>query len=834
MPFPSFPLSSDHLSASDLPRIRVPQGLVTTVSPAIEWESGLTPSREKPIQVEIEVTLDPSQQSTATWFSGTLTVPSTRIKPGLISLPKGRPAWIWVREREIEGGEWSAWNSLETPVLARPIEKGPEQIRLYDLSPTRLMAPRRAWEEAHLVSVLQGLVNRDAPRLFVTFLEIDTWWLDELREPEHWLHSTRVVAADSVEDLVSAFSTYFNGVVVWDRHNPATSNLASTLGGVENLLPVTEDDSPDSLWQRLVVGGPRLPIRRDLRGMFTGDGPIPDSLLESTGSAKCDAYTWARLEYLDAGRCDPLYLAYYIDAWWIRDPTPGKDFSNHTLTNHDYFVSKRAFFWDLNVWEDESPIDDQEQIPGTDRRTLIEIFRSAQRRAGGKDMIRVGGFNPWAFKYTDCPGAGGCHDGVRTEWETVRIATEFDALIDADALHLSGMANASFYQHYPLPEYLVQGPAPSPRSLRRTGYLDEEGRVEPKTYLLHYVGDYDSAAWALSQIPPLWQSQSRGRTQLSWALNPNLAERAAPLFEYLYRTRSGLDAFQSGDSGAGYVNPTGLLPPRALSELPQAGGLWQRHCAGWFRRMNLTVTGFIINALSGRMTPEAERLFASFSPDGIVLRDPSEKRLRLEGHLPCIPMSDEGLPLDTKEASIRIFKLAGKPGDTEPTFVTCRSVLHPPEFYEQVEDRLQESRSDGSVAIVDPRTFFYLVRTHLGGENTRRATWLFDTLARRLDADAIVSFQIGIRNDGWDEWTATGEQAVAVAVECVRDEPRRKPGHVALPRDVPPGDAVVLNIELEVPEERGEWFFRAELVRGKDDWFADAGCPTLEIRIQVS
>ena len=36
-----------------------------------------------------------------------------------------------------------------------------------------------------------------------------------------------------------------------------------------------------------------------------------------------------------------------------------------------------------------------------------------------------------------------------------RIASQFDALVDADALHLSGMANASFYQHYPLSEYLV-------------------------------------------------------------------------------------------------------------------------------------------------------------------------------------------------------------------------------------------------------------------------------------------------------------------------------------------------------------------------------------------
>ena len=35
----------------------------------------------------------------------------------------------------------------------------------------------------------------------------------------------------------------------------------------------------------------------------------------STGSAKNDAYRWAKAQYLDTGRCTPGALGYYVDAY---------------------------------------------------------------------------------------------------------------------------------------------------------------------------------------------------------------------------------------------------------------------------------------------------------------------------------------------------------------------------------------------------------------------------------------------------------------------------------------------------------------------------------------
>ncbi len=844
-------------SNPDLPRILVPQGLLTTSRPAIEWESAFFPQAARPaqansaggaevqVQVQLRITADPSPESKALAEAGPLRVSAPRLEPGAVTLPAGRPVYLWLRERADATSEWSPWNPQAVPVLFQPLSPGPPCLWLYDLCPTRAMTPRRAFEEAHLFAALQGIVNRGGPRLLVNFMERDAWWLKELQREEGWLAQTRIEPAESIEQLIDFFQADIEGVVVWDREVNATSNLASTIAGVENLLPITVDSAPGSLWMRLVESGPRLPVRRDLRGMFTGRGTIPGSSTPSTGSAKCDAYVWAKEQFLDTGRCDAGFLCYYLDAWWIRDPAPGLDWSNHTLENHDYYISKRAFFWDLNVWEEERPVDDPGQAPGTDRRTLLAILHSAHRQMDAQkrgEMIRCGGFTPWAFKYTDCPGAGGSHGGVHTEWETVRILTQFNVVLDADALHLSGLANASVYQHFPLPEYLVQGPAPTRESLRRAGAMDARGEVLPKTFLLHYVGDYDSAAWVMSQVPGFWNAPDRGRTPLSWAINPNLAERAAPAFEYFYRTRTARDSFQAGDSGAGYVNPTGLLAPREISGLPPGGELWKRHCAEWYRRMNLTVTGFIINAFSGTMTPEAARLFAAFSGDGIVLRD-NYADLHIDGHLPVIPMCNEGLPRDTAEAARLILEMAGPPlGEAKkPAFITCRSVLYGPDFYRELQERLAAARPGGGIVVLDPREFFYVARAFFGVENARRATWLFDTCPRKLKKGATAKFVIAVRNDGWDAWASSPDankapsKPVRLAIEFSAGGSRGNPIRIDLPHTAGAGDSLVIPCELPVPKKPGRYFLRAELVCAANDgqWFSDSGCLPLILPIEV-
>src|ERR1035438_7730442 len=131
------------------------------------------------------------------------------------------------------------------------------------------------------------------------------------------------------------------------------------------------------------------------------------------------------------------------------------------------------------------------------------------------------------------------------------ILSCFNAFMDADALGLNAMPNASFYQHYPLAPYYPQNPKPTKAGLIARGLLDAKGQVVPHAYVAFYVGDYDSSAWLYHRLPSMWSGRGRGSTPLSWAFNPNLSGRF-PLGMALARARGTTnDWFVGGDLGGG-------------------------------------------------------------------------------------------------------------------------------------------------------------------------------------------------------------------------------------------------------------------------------------------
>jgi len=270
----------------------------------------------------------------------------------------------------------------------------PASIKLYDLRYTlnidsdRLDQVQMAWDHCHAVAALQGLVNRQGPALYVRFTEsqhrnrnIDDFWLERLSGPGQWLHGRKIERIASIVDLVEQFRSYVRGVVVYDPNVAATSNVASTVAGAESLLPIRYDLAEGSLYNIFVGGGPRLSVKcwlvhPDGTSLFTGQGDIPGLHRASTGSAKCDAYLWMKHKFLDAGKCSGVYGAYYLDQYWIKRPRTTV-LNHHCLTNHDFFVAQKAFFFDLGVWGDEKPVDDPEQPLGTDLETLKELLLSA-------------------------------------------------------------------------------------------------------------------------------------------------------------------------------------------------------------------------------------------------------------------------------------------------------------------------------------------------------------------------------------------------------------------------------------------------------------------------
>ena len=322
-------------------------------------------------------------------------------------------------------------------------------------------------------------------------------------------------------------------------------------------------------------------------------------------------------------------------------------------------------------------------------------------------MIHVAGFIPWANKYTNYKSniwdAGSKHEAVPAEWRFAEILSCFNAYMDADALGTSSMANASFFQHYPLPDQIPQMPKPTLASMKKKGYINPKGEIAPKHYYSHYVGDYDSAAWLYWKLPSVWNDPKRGSIPLSWAFNPNLADRFPVGMIWARKLRSENDFFIAGDSGAGYLNPGYLSEPRVHSGLPSGTEVWKKHCLEYFKKWDITLTGFVIDGYARGLSKEGLDAYSEFSPDGIVAQKIGD--LGVYKEMPFIKMCWD-LPDDAKQAA---QVLCTKFGKSSLDFKVFRSILKTPSWYVQVNEEVK-ALSDTPAEAIDMYSLMWLIR----------------------------------------------------------------------------------------------------------------------------
>jgi len=472
------------------------------------------------------------------------------------------------------------------------------------------------------------------------------------------------------------------------------------------LLPVRHSAASNSVFM-LLTERLKLPVKLwlvnpDGSSKFSGRGKLPDSELPSSGSAKADAYRWAIQRFIAPGLVDAHFAAYYLDSYWLQKPQAGS-VDLHTLSNHDYFIARRAFFFDLAPWGDEVPVDDPHQPVGLDKAVLLEVLTALNRGASNK-IIKIGGFPPWPYKYTT-HGNSGKHEGVATEWEFTRIISQFSAYHEADAAGPGAMANASLFTHYPLKDrYPQPNPKPTRRDWEKAGLFRADGRPAAKLFVGHYVGDYDSPSWLYKAVAAFFPDPKRGDVPLGWSFDPNLADRAPQVFAYVYRHASTNDYFIAGDSGAGYLNPVGLTV-RPDSKLPSALAAWTEHCQRYFKRWDMSITGFVLDGSSGASSEREFQAYATFSADGCGTH--FEKGPRLLARIPTCPERD--LP-DAAEAAVEVMVRMAAEVKGEAKFLWARSILKSPAWYSEVSRLLRERHPESPVAIVDPYSFYGLVK----------------------------------------------------------------------------------------------------------------------------
>ena len=484
---------------------------------------------------------------------------------------------------------------------------------------------------------LQGLVNRSfgldknhTTLIYVTGGTDDTNWLKEMQKSG----SIMAAASDTAAGLDNVnvrtwdkFWEYFGetvkkaGIILWDGNVPATSNVAATICGLDGYLPVLKD-SP--LHKTLVAKG--VPVKMDLSGMFKNgqSGNITGTSVKSTGSAKNDAYLWALEKYYN--RCSAKYIAYTLDgACTIKGYSAYEDNAiallgdagSHCLSNHDYLIARRCFFFDLDPYKYQKACDDPAQAAGqaaqgTDQATMIKIFERRYQRGNG-EFAALMGFIPWWLKYTDHHGHS-VKAGTWLEWMFCETLSCYNLAKEADAAHPCSMYNGSFMYKY------------VPNTKQYTNNKKAENiSYDPNTYYYAvYVGDYDSSAWLKQHINNMWIKKDRnlGAVTMMWSINPNLSERIPVVFDYMYENMSDKDYFAGGDGGAGYIVPEALFTGRTMvysglqrpASYGNADVKFANYSKPFYDRFGMDMTGFIINSDHRTLTKEVANAIAMYSP----------------------------------------------------------------------------------------------------------------------------------------------------------------------------------------------------------------------------
>ena len=595
-----------------------------------------------------------------------------------------------------------------TPAAAPEYHEG--DIVVLDMNRWREITSRdsvgvvRLWETMHLAATLQGIVNRDAPRLYIKYvvandINVDDFWWDKCIGDDKWLDGRNVITMYDPVKVLEIFKDLVNGLVVYDPAVASTSNVASTVAGADDLVAVRYDLRPGSIYTRL--------MQREY--------PVKVWLVNEDGSSKfhskLEPYQWALDNYLKTGKCSGETAAYYIDQFWMTAPG-NAGMNHHQLTNHDYFISHKGFFFDLSPWDDEPATDAPTEGNG-DRAMFQAIFSEIYRLNGGTQFCHVGGFAPWAHKYSNHSAVKNKskHGSAETEWEVVRLLSAYNAWKDADAASLGAMANASFWQHYPVKAEHPQSWVTRDQ-LKERGLLLSTGKVRSnRKFILFYVGDYDAAAWIYQQMPNLWEDPARGSVPMMWSINPSLDRRAPMVMEYLRETATEADYFAAGDNGAGYLNPGMLEEPRPVSGLPSGVEAWAEHNKRYFQRWGLSVTGFVIDGNGPGMSVDGMKSYASFSPNGIGPQKlPNGGNAMLVDGMPVLRCSGASIG-DTRieDAGRTAVNMLSQHPDFP--FYWFRTILKSPTWHAGVKEYIEAQNS--RYMVLDAPSYFELLRCYL-------------------------------------------------------------------------------------------------------------------------
>ncbi|MBQ8752794.1 MAG: hypothetical protein IJZ13_06795, partial [Clostridia bacterium] len=255
----------------------------------------------------------------------------------------------------------------------------------------RLPSREMYYDATKFTVSLQGLENRNGVSIYMQDHTTDEWLTFFRAQQDGLLYGKKIVTLKNLDAVLNKLGDKIkaHGIVVWDPTQPFTSNIATTVCGVEGYLPVMYSEEEDSLYMQLTEEYGASIVKMDLRGRFIGKKgtKIWDTNVASSGSAKCDAYLWAMEKYVKTDKTSKAYIAYMTDFYPLSENGTGEYLDNSVyetyLPDQDYVVANKIFTFDLSVWSDEPATDDPSQPAGRDYQTLKTLLEYQYERNNG-------------------------------------------------------------------------------------------------------------------------------------------------------------------------------------------------------------------------------------------------------------------------------------------------------------------------------------------------------------------------------------------------------------------------------------------------------------------
>ena len=594
-----------------------------------------------------------------------------------------------------------------------------------------------------MITTIQGLVNRTGAHFYIignggivvnglADEQIDITWYNILRREGGILEGKEIVTLKSLYDVLTVFADFYKGLVVWDENVPATSLTAATACGADDLIAVRYNSNPDSL-MNVLRNEYEIPVAINLNGKFTGDGGVYKTQEDSTGSKKCDAYIWAIVNYLEAGKTNPLYLADNMDAFSTdyekKAVSHWTVYGNYYLPQRDFNIMKKAFFFDLSAMPYDAPNDDPNQPlkfvedldpyaeVSTDFITFNRILKYCNLNSDGAP-IRVDGYVPFQYKYAEhyrYPNYDLAYADVKAENAFAILYGYYNAYKIVDD---TGLSNVSVYSTDTVNENVYQ-----------TGNTEryKTAELENKNYIYVYMGDFDAVSWVNNYMLQFFtKDNGLGDVPVSFALNLGALERIPTAYNYYFELLSEMPEekrenvyWVSGNNGFAYGNysymESEFRPSGLIGDVESA----TEYAANIFKNYGIDIMGFFIGDIKSERMVNA---LAKSYPMGICVSDVNYyndplvtgEGIREDGvgviHTQTFAAHSE-IDTWTTVATIRgKLKLLN---NNEPNFVALRAVLTSPSSISNLAKRLETYKEELNAEIVDPYTFFELYRQYL-------------------------------------------------------------------------------------------------------------------------